>query len=61
MTTKTFKNKYSSLVVEVYDSGWIVLHEGGITLSLGKPPNKKIQLILDAIKYVEERGNGNEK
>ena len=56
-TAKKFKSRFSDMEVEVYESGFIALTDAdGRTFVLGRPPNARIDLILKAIKYVEENG-----
>lgn len=58
MKSKTFKSEYSDMTVEVYDSGYVVLNDNeGEFISLGKPPNARIDLILKAIDYVKSQGD----
>jgi hypothetical protein len=52
--SKIFKNEFSDMEVEVYESGYIALIDrDNMVMTLGKPPNARTDLILKAIKYVE--------
>jgi hypothetical protein len=57
MKNKTFKSKFSDLKAEVYETGYIVITDAeGKAITLGKPYNDRIDLILDAINYVLTEG-----
>ena len=53
MKSKIFRDKDSDLYVEVFENGWINLYQDDVGLTLGKPPNKRTDIILKAIKYSE--------
>jgi hypothetical protein len=51
---KIFENEFSDMKVEVYESGYIALIDrDNMLMTLGKPPNARIQLIMEAIRYAE--------
>ncbi len=55
MTPKTFESELSDLKVEVYESGYIAITDNeNQTITLGCPPNARIDLILQAIEYVNK-------
>ena len=53
MKSKIFKDEYSDLYAEVFDNGWINLYQNDGEITIGKPPNKRSEIILKAIKYAE--------
>jgi hypothetical protein len=55
---KVFRSKFSDMVVEVYESGFIAITDSEErTFVLGRPPNARVDLILKAIRYSELHGD----
>jgi len=50
---KIFKSKFADIKVIVYEGGYIAImdKEEMTMVTLGRPPNARIDLILEAIKY----------
>ena len=53
MKNKIFKSDYADIQIEVLDSGWIIIYGEveDVSITLGKPENKRIELLEKAIAY----------
>lgn len=59
MENKTFKDKHSSISVEVFENGWItIIEEDNNHISLGTIDGIRCQLIKQAFDYADGMENG---
>ena len=57
MITRIFESDFSDLKVEIHSNGWttIIAEDGDKIISLGNYPNKRFEMIEEAIKYLKEK------
>ena len=53
LKSKIFKDEFSDIVIEVLETGWITItnEEEDVSITLGKPENRRIELLESAIAY----------
>ena len=55
LKSKIFKRKMCDLKVEVIENGWAnIIQDDDKTMSLGKYPNKRWEVIEEALNYVKK-------
>jgi hypothetical protein len=55
--SKKIKSKFSDLSAEILDNGWVILQiENEETISLGKYPNARFEILEKMLEFVKSKG-----